>query len=300
MRVIIDPVVERRAERPGSERVHRDAGSGELSSEAACELDDSALAGRVPGAARAADEPECAGKSEDAAVPGLAHGPGGRAAGEPVPTTLTSRHARRSAADSSSMVPRACTPALVTITSSRPNADSTRSARAATASSSVTSHAWPSAGRPVWAVRSRAACSQRAAERLASTTADPARARAPAIASPRPAEPPVTTDTCPARGEAAGLPAGEGLRDSSVIRECSQNRLLRAAQFPAADASGRASARVQPPRRRVNPGGITRSSGDSSEIDACPSPSRQASIPDRSRSSTFSTPACPFAASPHR
>src|SRR5580692_11510266 len=83
VRVVIDPVVERRAERPGSERVHRDAGSGELSSEAACELDDSALAGGVPGAARAADEPECAGKSEDAAVPGLAHRPGGRAAGEP-------------------------------------------------------------------------------------------------------------------------------------------------------------------------------------------------------------------------
>src|SRR5690349_4596159 len=81
VRVIIDPVIERRAERPGSERVHGDAGSGELSSEASCELDDSALAGRVPGAARAADEPECAGKSEDAAVPGLAHGPGSRAAG---------------------------------------------------------------------------------------------------------------------------------------------------------------------------------------------------------------------------
>ncbi len=65
VRVIIDPVVEWRAERPGSERVHRVAGSGELSSEAACELDDGALAGRVPGAARAADEPECAGKSQE-------------------------------------------------------------------------------------------------------------------------------------------------------------------------------------------------------------------------------------------
>ena len=36
----------------------------------------------------------------------------------------------------------------------------------------------------------------------------------------------VTTDTCPARGEAAGRSAGEGLRDSSVTQECSQNRRL--------------------------------------------------------------------------
>ena len=153
-------------------------------------------------------------------------GPAAARQASQVPTTLTSRHARRSATDSSSIVPRACTPALVTSTSSRPYTESARSTSPATASSSVTSHAWPSTGRPVWAVSRPAACSQRSAERLASSTADPARARAPAIASPRPAEPPVTTDTCPARGAAAGRSAGEGLRDSSVTQECSQNRLL--------------------------------------------------------------------------
>ena len=98
------------------------------------------------------------------------------------------------------MVPRACTPALVTSTSSRPYRDSTRSARPATSSSSVTSHAWPSTGLPVSAARRSAASAHRLAERLASTTADPARARAAAIARPSPAAPPVTTDTCPARG----------------------------------------------------------------------------------------------------
>ena len=36
----------------------------------------------------------------------------------------------------------------------------------------------------------------------------------------------MTTDTCPARGQAAGRSAGEGLRNSSVTQECSQNRLL--------------------------------------------------------------------------
>ena len=153
-------------------------------------------------------------------------GPAAARQASQVPTTLTSRHARRSAADSSSIVPRACTPALVTSTSSRPYTKSARSTSPATAFSSVTSHAWPSTGRPVWAASRPAACSQRSAQRLASTTADPDRARAPAIARPRPAEPPVTTDTCPARGEAAGQSAGEGLRDSSLTQECSQNRLL--------------------------------------------------------------------------
>ena len=43
-----------------------------------------------------------------------------------VPTTLTSRQARSCAVESWSMVPRACTPALVTSTSSRPYRDSTR------------------------------------------------------------------------------------------------------------------------------------------------------------------------------
>ncbi len=56
----------------------------------------------------------------------------------------------------------------------------------------------------------------------------------------------------------------------------------------------------QPPRRRVKPGGITRSSGVSSAIDEWPRPSRQASMPERSRSRTFSTPACPLAPRPHR
>ena len=35
-------------------------------------------------------------------------------------------------------------------------------------------------------------------------------------------------------------------------------------------------------------------------MDECPSPSRQALIPERIRSSTFSTPAWPLAPSPHR
>ena len=92
-------------------------------------------------------------------------GPGGCPAGEPGSHHVrTSRHARRSAADSSSIVPRACTPALVTSTSSRPYTESARSTSPATASSSVTSHAWPSTGRPVWAVSRPAACSQRSAD----------------------------------------------------------------------------------------------------------------------------------------
>jgi len=57
---------------------------------------------------------------------------------------------------------------------------------------------------------------------------------------------------------------------------------------------------AQPPRRRVKPGGMTRSSGESSAIEERPSPSRQASMPDRIRSRTFSTPAWPLAARPHR
>jgi hypothetical protein len=232
----------RRAERTGSERVHRDAGSGKLGGEAAGELDDSALAGRVPGAGRAGYEPECAGEGEDTAAPGVAHGPGGCAAGEPGSHHVDLQAYAQIRGGQLIDGPRACTPALVTSTSSRPYADSTRSTRPATASSSVTSHAWPSTGRPVWAVSRPAACSQRSAERLASTTADPARASVPTIPSPRPAKPPVTTDTCPARGEAAGRSAGEGLRDSSVTQECSQNRLLARRSISAVD-------RRQPPRR---------------------------------------------------
>jgi poly(3-hydroxybutyrate) depolymerase len=56
----------------------------------------------------------------------------------------------------------------------------------------------------------------------------------------------------------------------------------------------------QPPRRRVKPSGITRSSWPSSPTEECPRPSRHESSPARSRSSTFSTPAWPLAARPHK
>ena len=42
------------------------------------------------------------------------------------------------------------------------------------------------------------------------------------------------------------------------------------------------------------------SSFASKPIEERPNPSRHASMPERIRSSTFSTPACPFAPSPHR
>jgi hypothetical protein len=63
----------------------------------------------------------------------------------------------------------------------------------------VTSQPWPFTVRPVSADSRAAACWQRPADRLASTTAEPARAMAVAIARPSPAEPPVTSATCPAR-----------------------------------------------------------------------------------------------------
>jgi len=54
------------------------------------------------------------------------------------------------------------------------------------------------------------------------------------------------------------------------------------------------------PRRRANPGGITMSPGVSSWIEECPRASSTESIPVRMMSSTFSTPAWPLAARPHR
>jgi len=82
--------------------------------------------------------------------------------------------------------------------------------RLATARSLVTSQAWPCTVRPVRADSRAAASAQRPADRLASTTAEPAWARAVAMARPSPAEPPVTTATCPARDSpgAAGPTAG--------------------------------------------------------------------------------------------
>jgi hypothetical protein len=126
-----------------------------------------------------------------------------------VPTTLTSRQARRSATASWSKVPRAWIPALVTSTSIRPCPARTASVRAPTARSLVTSQARPCTAVPVRADSRAAASAQRPAERLASTTVVPAWARAAAMARPSPAEPPVTTATCPARDRpgAAG-PAG--------------------------------------------------------------------------------------------
>ena len=55
-----------------------------------------------------------------------------------------------------------------------------------------------------------------------------------------------------------------------------------------------------PPRCRLKPSGITRSSRCSWWMDACPSPSSADSMPLRMMSSTFSTPACPLAARPQR
>jgi len=83
MRVVVDSRVERRTERPRGERVHRAACASKLDGEAASELDDGALAGRLPGTTGAAYEAEGAGQGENAAVPGIAHGPGRCAAGEP-------------------------------------------------------------------------------------------------------------------------------------------------------------------------------------------------------------------------
>ena len=54
------------------------------------------------------------------------------------------------------------------------------------------------------------------------------------------------------------------------------------------------------PRVGVNPSGMTRSSGVRSWMSPWPMPRRAESIPPRRRSSTFSTPAWPLAASPHR
>jgi hypothetical protein len=54
------------------------------------------------------------------------------------------------------------------------------------------------------------------------------------------------------------------------------------------------------PSRSKKPSGTTRSSALSSSTELLPRPSTAESSPLRSRSRTFSTPACPFAASPHR
>ena len=56
----------------------------------------------------------------------------------------------------------------------------------------------------------------------------------------------------------------------------------------------------QAPRVRWKPSGITRWSGVSSSIDESPSPRIAESMPPRRMSRTFSTPAWPFTARPHR
>ena len=56
----------------------------------------------------------------------------------------------------------------------------------------------------------------------------------------------------------------------------------------------------QAPNVRLNPGGITMSPGVRSPAEDRPRPSRAESMPPRMMSSTFSTPAWPFAARPHR
>jgi nucleotide-binding universal stress UspA family protein len=86
----------------------------------------------------------------------------------------------------------------------------------------VTSQARPCTVRPVRAESAAAACSQRAADRLASTTADPAAASASAIASPRPAEPPVTSDICPAL-DCPGVNPVRPLGNRGRIRQPSEN-----------------------------------------------------------------------------
>jgi len=85
VRVVIDPVIERRAERSGSQRVNGDPRSRDFDGEAAGELDDRALARGISGAARGAHQAEGAGEREDAAVSGCAHRADGGTAGEPGP-----------------------------------------------------------------------------------------------------------------------------------------------------------------------------------------------------------------------
>src|SRR5579871_3843928 len=96
------------------------------------------------------------------------------------------------------------------------------------------------------------------------------------------------------RGQCADSPV-RAIQDS-----CHRTRINPRTRRHAPSIAGPARTAGYPPSRLVNPGGMTRSSGDSSLIDEWPRPRRQASMPDRIRSSTFSTPAWPFAARPHR
>ena len=83
MRIVINAIVERRAERAGGERVDRDPGSREFDREAPGELDDRALARGIASASRRTDEAESAGQGEDATVSGGTHEADGGSAGQP-------------------------------------------------------------------------------------------------------------------------------------------------------------------------------------------------------------------------
>src|ERR671936_1779036 len=107
------------------------------------------------------------------------------------PTTFTRIISAARTGSASWRVPKAPTPALLTITSSRPPHPTARRTSACTWSQLETSH---------WTARpssSAASDSNRSTRRAATTTRAPRSRRARAVATPMPAEAPVTTATAP-------------------------------------------------------------------------------------------------------
>jgi hypothetical protein len=97
-------------------------------------------------------------------------------------------------------------PALLTITSARPNSSITWSRSCVRSFSFVTSHRIGSAMRPVAPI-SFANSSRRSVRRADTTTSAPASAIANAVARPIPAEAPVTTAIAPSKSTLT-LPSG--------------------------------------------------------------------------------------------
>src|SRR5436190_11093834 len=107
------------------------------------------------------------------------------------PSRLAPTIRRHSSVSAPVIGPRSITPALLTSTSTRPSSDFARSMSECAAASSETSHVTASASPPM----REASASMRSERRAASTTPNPASARATAVASPIPDEAPVTTAT---------------------------------------------------------------------------------------------------------